>query len=63
MVKVTANELAELLKIDYVTASAIAKLMVAQGKGKLGEPRPQPNGKGKPSNVYELDDEFTLKLK
>lgn len=62
MIVVTANELAAKLEVDYPTASAIAKLMVKKGKGRMGPPRPNPGGRGKPSLVYELDNEFTISL-
>lgn len=60
---VTKNELADRIGVSYPTASALVELMVSQGKGKEAGKRSNGTGKGKPSVIYELDEEFTISLK
>ncbi len=60
--KTTVKELAEKLGVEYPTAAAIIKLMMKQGVCKEVEKRASETGKGKPSSVYEVPAEFTIKL-
>jgi hypothetical protein len=61
-IQTTVGKLAERLNVKYVTAAAIVDVMKAQGKGKEIGKQPQPTGKGKPSTIYELDNQFVLNL-
>ena len=60
MITATVNEIADRLGVEYITASALVKLLVSQGAAKEVDKRPSPNGRGKPSIVYELDSKITL---
>lgn len=62
MSKITAtvNEIADRLGVEYITASALVKLLVAQGAAKEVDKRSSSNGRGKPSTVYELESKITL---
>lgn len=62
--KWTVKELSEALKVEYPTAMALVKLMVATGNGKEVGKRAAsgPKGKGKPSVIYELNHTFTMTL-
>ena len=62
MIQATIGDLEKRLGVEYATASAIVKLMVAQGAGKEVGKRPAVTGKGKPSTIYELNDTFVLSL-
>lgn len=59
----TVNEVAQKLGVEYITATAIVKLMVTQGAAKEVGKRPTATGKGKPSTMYEVPDTFTITLK
>jgi hypothetical protein len=61
--KVTANQLAKQLGVDYVVAASLLKLAVATGQGKEdGKVKTSLTGKGKPSTVYEVNDTLTISL-
>lgn len=59
-VNYTATELAAKLGVEYATAAALLKLMVAQGAAKEVEKRKTATGKGKPSTVYSVPESFTI---
>lgn len=61
---VTIKELASSLKVAYPVASALVALMVQYGEAKKVGKRPAAtaSGKGKPSDVYEIPDSFTVQL-
>lgn len=60
--RVTAKQLAEKLKVDYVAASSLIKVMLSRGAAKEVDSIKSPSGKGKPSRVYELPPQWTLDL-
>ena len=57
---VTVKEFAELLGVDYLTASAFIKILVKNGVAKENGKMPSPGGKGKPSTIYAIENEATL---
>lgn len=60
--KVTIAELAAAKHVDYVVASGLLRYLIAQGHAKKVDKRKSPNGKGKPTDIYEVPDEVNLKL-
>lgn len=61
MVKnVTVKQLAESLGEEYVTTAALIKLLVSQGVIKEVGKQPATGGRGKPSSIYQIDNEVTL---
>jgi len=63
MRKVTVNQLAAQLGVEYVVAASLLKLLVSQGAAtEAGKIKTSLSGKGKPSTVYEIPDTFTLNL-
>lgn len=63
MIRTTVAELAGKLRVEYVTAAALVKLMVASGGGKEVAKQPAVGGRGKPSVIYELEETYTINLK
>lgn len=61
-IQTTIGDLATKLKVEYITAASIIKVMEAQGKAKKIGSKPTATGKGKPSSVYELESVLTLQL-
>lgn len=62
MITTTVNDLAARLGVEYTTASAIIKLMIAQGKASVEGKSANPNGKGKSATLYKVEPIFTLNL-
>lgn len=63
MQRVTANQLASQLKVEYVVAASLLKLAVSTGQGKeVGKVKTSLSGKGKPSTVYEIPETLTISL-
>lgn len=62
MIQTTIGDLQVKLGVEYATASAIVKLMIASGQGKEIGKRPTPTGKGKPATIYELQPKFEINL-
>jgi len=63
MFQVTIKELSERLGIEYQAAQGLVKFLVLMGEAKIIKVRPNPNGKGKGSNVYELPESVTINLR
>lgn len=62
-IQVTANQLAEKLGVDYATANAIIKLMIAKGVGReAGEAEKTEKQRGKAAKLYELQVKFEISL-
>lgn len=62
MIRATIGDVEKRLGVEYATASAVVKLMVAAGAGKEVGKRPTPTGKGKPATIYELNETFVISL-
>jgi hypothetical protein len=62
MFQTTIGDLATKLNVEYPTAAALVKLVLAKGAGKEVGKRPTPTGKGKPATIYELPTTFLLSL-
>lgn len=62
MIQATIGDVEKRLGVEYATASAVVKLMVAAGKGKEIGKRPTATGKGKPATIYELPETFEISL-
>lgn len=60
MIQRTIGDLEKQLGVEYGTASAIVKLMVARGAAKECGKRPTATGKGKPATIYELSESFVI---
>lgn len=62
--QVTVKQLAARLNVEYPTAAALIKLMIAKGVAKeVGKQASvSTTGKGKPSTIYEVPQEFTVSL-
>lgn len=60
--KATVKELAAKLDVDYAHAAGLVKIMEKKGLTKVDHVRPNPAGRGKGSNVYELPDKIELNL-
>jgi ribosomal protein S25 len=63
MIKLTTNELAKRMGVEYGVAASIIKLMQKYGKAKECGKIPTLSGKGKPSTIYEIEEEFSLSFK
>lgn len=62
MIQVTVGDLASRLGVEYATAAALVKLMVATGGGREAGKRAAAGGRGKPSVIYELNETHTINL-
>lgn len=62
MIQATIGDVEKRLGVEYATASALVKLMVATGAGKEVGKRPTATGKGKPATIYELNETFVVSL-
>jgi predicted transcriptional regulator len=60
--RVTAVEFAEAQGVKQPVASAILKFLEGKGAAKVVEKRPAKGGKGRSSNVYEMEDRLTVTL-
>lgn len=62
--KCTIKVLADQLDVDYPVAAGLVKLLVAKGIATVSgkQPAASASGKGKPSTIYEIPDQFTLSL-
>jgi len=60
--RVSVNQLAKRMGIDYVLASSILKLSLLMGFGKEVGKIKSITGKGKASTVYEVPDHITIDL-
>ncbi len=60
--QVTIKEFASIQEIDYLTASALIKWFVHIGAAKEVGKKAQETGRGKPSVIYEIDNEISLCL-
>lgn len=59
---VTAKEFAEQHNVDYQLANSFLRLLEAIGHVKSAGVRPNPAGRGKGSNLYEVPDNINLDL-
>jgi predicted ArsR family transcriptional regulator len=53
--KITAKQVAERLDVSYVVASGLMSHLVSAGRAKVAEKIFHQSGKGKPTRVYEVD--------
>jgi hypothetical protein len=61
--KLTAKRLSELMGIDYASAANLLKLAVMTGQASESGKMNSPSGKGKPSQLYEVNSaSFTFPL-
>jgi hypothetical protein len=60
--QMTVSEFAESIKHDYQTTSAFVKVLMGIGAAREVGKRPQAGGRGKPSTIYEFDQEIELAL-
>lgn len=58
--KITAKQVAERFDVSYVVASGLMTLLVKMGQAKIAEKIFHESGKGKPTRVYEVDDNVRL---
>lgn len=58
--QITIKEFAELAGFDYLKASAIVALMVSTGYAK--EVGKRSEGRGKPSTIFEIENEMHVKF-
>ena len=58
--KITIKELVEKTGIDQATCNAMMKFMRMRGYAKICEKRK--GGRGKPINIYEVDESFNFNL-
>lgn len=59
---VTAKEFADRHNVDYQLANSFLRLLETIGRVKSAGVRPNPAGRGKGSNLYDVPDEITLDL-
>lgn len=62
MATMTAREFAEQHNLDYQLANSLLRLLESTGHVKSAGVRPNPAGKGKGSNLYEVPDKIDLDL-
>ena len=62
MRNVTIKELAADLGVEYAQAAALVHIMVAGGVAQEVGKQPNSRGKGKPSTIYSIPDEYTISL-
>lgn len=60
--KLNCKQVAERLGVSYVVAAGLVKHLVEKGKATVSEKVFHESGKGKPTRVYEIDEEVTLSL-
>lgn len=60
--QMTVNDLCKKTGIEYATAMGLVKVMLVLGIANVHSKRKTLTGKGKPSIVYEIPDEFTINL-
>lgn len=60
--KLNCKQVAERLGVSYVVAAGLVKHLVEKGKATVAEKVFHESGKGKPTRVYEIEDEVTLSL-
>jgi len=58
----TIKEFSEIIQQDYLTTTALVKLMVSVGAAKEIGNRKIDGQKGKPSKVYEIEKDFDLEF-
>lgn len=60
--QVSAKELAEKMRIDNVQANTLLRVLEAKGHAKIVDVRKPPSGKGRGTNIYEVEETVTLNL-
>ena len=60
--KITARQVAERLDVSYVVASGLMSHLVASNKARVAEKIFHESGKGKPTRVYEVDNNVVINL-
>jgi len=58
----TTKEFAELHDVDYATASGFLKFLVKKGLVTEAGSRPNPGGKGKPSQLYKIPETVSVAM-
>jgi hypothetical protein len=61
--KTSVKELAESAGVDYAVAGGLVKFLESRGIAKLVEQRKREDGRGKPTNIYEVPETVTVELK
>lgn len=62
MAKLNCKQVAERLGVSYVVAAGLVAHLVKVGKATIAEKVFHESGKGKPTRVYEIEDNVTLDL-
>lgn len=62
MAKVSCKQVADRLGVSYVVAAGLVAYLVKVGKATVAEKVFHESGKGKPTRVYEIEDNVTLDL-
>jgi transcription initiation factor IIE alpha subunit len=62
MIRTTTKEFAERLGVEYQVAAGLLRYLKEKGLAKIVETRPNPSGKGKGSDVYELPTSIALEF-
>lgn len=62
MAKLNCKQVADRLGVSYVVASGLVAHLVKAGKATVVEKVFHESGKGKPTRVYEIEDNVTLDL-
>lgn len=60
--KISKKELAERLGVEYAAAAGLVAILEAKGLASVVEKRPNPTGKGKPTDIFEIPETVTLEL-
>lgn len=62
--KMTVNQLADILGVEYIVASSFVKLLEVKGLANVvGKVKPKNlTGRGKPSTVYEIPKQVTISI-
>jgi len=60
--QMTVAEFAQSIQHDYQTTSAFVKVLMGIGAAREVGKRPQAGGRGKPSTIFEFDQEIELAL-
>lgn len=61
-VRGNTTEIAKKLGVEYLVAHSLLTFLEQRGLAKIVEKVKSPSGRGKPTNIWEFENELTIKL-